>query len=539
MKGYIVISYIKDSLCYNFRKITKEEKKYVNSNSLYKDSLFYSLNYLKKNINKISSIIKNNFNEINYFIVRTTVTFKYVKMLMEKLSCNKLRLLFEYSISIEDYNLLSSIKDLKEIDVYFMPSFIINRFESLNIKVITHYTNKISSKFMLEQDSIDNDTLYYRKKLYITDDYEELEEDIKEFFKINYYLKSIDLYCFEKSIIEKLVKLITEDNTKNIIILMHQYSDKGNFIKTNFKYLKDINKKCKENSLCEFRVVYSEDYLKNNLFKQLSYNNLKLMMIMIIYLCASTFIISSSFNAVNSLNADKLKHEIIENENNEIKTEPSENNKNELTDNDIVIDKKEEEQVKRSKYDLENIMDNLLKINNETVGYLVVKNTNISYPVVKHSDNSYYLKRDFYKKKTSMGWVFLDYRNSKDKFDDNNVIYAHSMKNGTMFGTLKKVIESNYRSNSENMIISYDTLFGKYKFKIFSVYKVDYTTDYLKTNFDSEKDFNEFVKLIKSRSVFKSKDKVKYGDKILTLSTCTGNNNRRLVVHAVLIKEEK
>lgn len=539
MKGYIVISYIKDSLCYNFRKITKEEKKYVNSNSLYKDSLFYSLNYLKKNINKISSTIKNNFNEINYFIVRTTVTFKYVKMLMEKLSCNKLRLLFEYSISIEDYNLLSSIKDLKEIDVYFMPTFIINRFESLNIKVITHYTNKISSKFMLEQDSIDYDTLYYRKKLYITDDYEELEEDIKEFFKINYYLKSIDLYCFEKSIIEKLVKLITEDNTKNIIILMHQYSDKGNFIKTNFKYLKDINKKCKENSLCEFRVVYSEDYLRNNLFKQLSYNNLKLMMIMIIYLCASTFIISSSFNAVNSLNADKLKHEIIENENNEIKTEPSENNKNELTDNDIVLDKKEEDKVKRSKYDLENIMDNLLKINNETVGYLVVKNTNISYPVVKHSDNSYYLKRDFYKKKTSMGWVFLDYRNSKDKFDDNNVIYAHSMKNGTMFGTLKKVIESSYRSNSENMIISYDTLFGKYKFKIFSVYKVDYTTDYLKTNFDSEKDFNEFVKLIKSRSVFKSKDKVKYGDKILTLSTCTGNNNRRLVVHAVLIKEEK
>lgn len=539
MKGYIVISYIKDSLCYNFRKITKEEKKYVNSNSLYKDSLFYSLNYLKKNINKISSTIKNNFNEINYFIVRTTVTFKYVKMLMEKLSCNKLRLLFEYSISIEDYNLLSSIKDLKEIDVYFMPTFIINRFESLNIKVITHYTNKISSKFMLEQDSIDYDTLYYRKKLYITDDYEELEEDIREFFKINYYLKSIDLYCFEKSIIEKLVKLITEDNTKNIIILMHQYSDKGNFIKTNFKYLKDINKKCKENSLCEFRVVYSEDYLRNNLFKQLSYNNLKLMMIMIIYLCASTFIISSSFNAVNSLNADKLKHEIIENENNETKTEPSEDNKNELTDNDIVLDKKEEEKVKKSKYDLENIMDNLLKINNETVGYLVVKNTNISYPVVKHSDNSYYLKRDFYKKKTSMGWVFLDYRNSKDKFDDNNVIYAHSMKNGTMFGTLKKVIESSYRSNSENMIISYDTLFGKYKFKIFSVYKVDYTTDYLKTNFDSEKDFNEFVKLIKSRSVFKSKDKVKYGDKILTLSTCTGNNNRRLVVHAVLIKEEK
>ena len=183
-------------------------------------------------------------------------------------------------------------------------------------------------------------------------------------------------------------------------------------------------------------------------------------------------------------------------------------------------------------------MSNLIKINNETVGYLIVNNTNISYPVVQHSDNSYYLKHDFYKKKTSMGWIYLDYRNSKNKLDSNNIIYGHSMLNGTMFGTLKKVLETSYRKNSDNMIISYDTLNEKYKFKIFSVYKVDYTTDYLKTKFETEKEFNDFVNLIKSRSVFKSNEKIVYGDKILTLSTCTGSSNRRLVVHAVLIKEE-
>ena len=37
----------------------------------------------------------------------------------------------------------------------------------------------------------------------------------------------------------------------------------------------------------------------------------------------------------------------------------------------------------------------------------------------------------------------------------------------------------------------------------------------------------------------KSKVKVKNTDKILTLSTCTGSNNKRLVVHAVLLKEEE
>ena len=63
------------------------------------------------------------------------------------------------------------------------------------------------------------------------------------------------------------------------------------------------------------------------------------------------------------------------------------------------------------------------------------------------------------------------------------------------------------------------------------------TTDYLKTEFENKKDFDSFVKLIRGRSNFKTNDKVEFGDKILTLSTCAGNGEKRLVVHAVLIKE--
>ena len=55
--------------------------------------------------------------------------------------------------------------------------------------------------------------------------------------------------------------------------------------------------------------------------------------------------------------------------------------------------------------------------------------------------------------------------------------------------------------------------------------------------FKSQEEFDSFVKLIKGRSSFKAKDKVEYGDKILTLSTCAGGGNRRMVVHAVLIKD--
>ena len=111
------------------------------------------------------------------------------------------------------------------------------------------------------------------------------------------------------------------------------------------------------------------------------------------------------------------------------------------------------------------------------------------------------------------------------------------MKNGTMFGTLKKVLSSSWRKEKDNMIVSYDSNDTRYKFVIFSIYKVDYTTDYLKVDFDGEKDFDDFVAMIKKRSVFKSNEVVKYGDKILTLSTCTGSSNQRLVVHAVMMKE--
>ena len=113
------------------------------------------------------------------------------------------------------------------------------------------------------------------------------------------------------------------------------------------------------------------------------------------------------------------------------------------------------------------------------------------------------------------------------------------MLNGTMFGTLRKVTNTSWRKEEDNLIVSLTTEKGTFNFKIFSVYKVDYTTDYLRVKFTSTSDKEKFIKLITKRSMFKNNTKVGVNDKILTLSTCTGGNNRRLVVHAVLLKEEK
>ena len=47
----------------------------------------------------------------------------------------------------------------------------------------------------------------------------------------------------------------------------------------------------------------------------------------------------------------------------------------------------------------------------------------------------------------------------------------------------------------------------------------------------------KFLSLLKNRSEYQFEVDLNKDDKILTLSTCAGNGKKRLVVHAVLIKE--
>ena len=264
---------------------------------------------------------------------------------------------------------------------------------------------------------------------------------------------------------------------------------------------------------------------------------MKLISILCVYVCVVSLIIVKAYEYIEEISVEQLNNQLIS-DSYASSYDEDEYEDDELPDSDMEMEEEMSKEEIQSKYTFENSFKALKRINDETVGYLVVKNTEISYPVVQHSDNNFYLKYDFYQKKSSMGWVYGDYRNDFNKLDDNNIIYGHSMLNGTMFGTLKKVLNSSWRKDKNNMIISLDTENGSYKFEIFSAYKVDYTTDYLFTNFDNEEDKLEFIDLIRGRSSFNSSVDVGADDKILTLSTCAGGNNRRLVVHAVLLKEE-
>ena len=460
---------------------------------------------------------------------------------MNDLKIKNLRLDFASTIGLNDYEMFLEVDSLKQIDCYYMPKFIIDKFENKNVKVNLYNKEKVSDRFMLLQDAFDYETLYYKKNIDIKENYSTLLLDLKEFLRINYNLKSIHIYVFSKELISSIVDLVKKDESRNIIIFLHQGYDEYNFITNNFSWLKELNKKCKDEYTCEFRIIYSNTFLFNNLFKQLTFNNLKLISLLCVYVSLVSLIIIKSYEYVEKMSIDELNNSInngsyAADTNYELDKMNDKNNTNNNTNNSDNSNSNNSNKT-NSKYNFEKVFSKLKKINNETVGFLTVKGTNINYPVVQHNDNSYYLTKDFYKKKSSMGWIYMDYRNDSVNLSSNNIIYGHSMLNGTMFGTLRNVLTSNFRKNSENMIISYDTPNHEYKFKIFAGYRVNYTTDYLKTDFENKKEFDSFIKLIRGRSTFKTKDKVLYGDKIITLSTCAGNGEKRLVVHAVLIKE--
>lgn len=186
---------------------------------------------------------------------------------------------------------------------------------------------------------------------------------------------------------------------------------------------------------------------------------------------------------------------------------------------------------------LEVNFNNLNSINSSTVGWLEVNNTKISYPFVQASDNEYYLTHTFDNSINYSGWVFLDYRNDKNLTDKNTIIYAHSMKNNTMFGSLKNVLSSEWYSDSNNHYIRMSTFNKNLIWQVFSIYTIDTTDDYLKINFNNNNDFYAFYNLLVSRSIYTFNCPFSQNSQILTLSTCY-NSNQKLVLHAILINTQ-
>ncbi len=169
--------------------------------------------------------------------------------------------------------------------------------------------------------------------------------------------------------------------------------------------------------------------------------------------------------------------------------------------------------------------------NSDVVGYLSVDGTNIDYVTLKTTNNDYYLSHNFDKNKNRAGWIFIDYRNKLDGNDKNVIFYGHNMRDGSMFGTLPTVLKKDWNGK-----ITLITENGTYLYEVFSVYEIETEDYYLKTSFN-DGDYQEFIKKLKLRSKYNYNVDVTDTKQIITLSSCIGNNTKRVVLHAKLIEE--
>lgn len=190
--------------------------------------------------------------------------------------------------------------------------------------------------------------------------------------------------------------------------------------------------------------------------------------------------------------------------------------------------------VKKLNYDF----TNLLSENSRTVGWVNVKNTNINYPVVKYTDNDYYLNHSFDNTENSAGWVFVDYQNQCDGSDYNTVIYGHNRKDKSMFGSLKNVLKSDWYSNEDNLYINFSTLNESHVYKIFStiICNEKDVGAYTKTQFTDDTDFSNYIQMLNNSSNHNFKTDISETSHIITLYTCHGLNNQRLLVYATLVE---
>lgn len=256
-----------------------------------------------------------------------------------------------------------------------------------------------------------------------------------------------------------------------------------------------------------------------------------LLVIYIIYLLFSAIILLSWF--IDSNQTQKITEELEENI---IVEKPKDSAKVELINPPVTEESDYWYYIKQNL--LEVNFSELIQKNPDTVGWVQLPGTNINYPVVQTTDNSFYLSHSYNKESNNAGWVFMDYRNNKEEFDDNTIIYAHSRNDTTMFGSLKNVLTTAWLENKENHLVYLSTPYENTMWQVFSVYTIPSESYYITPKFETEEEYTTFLITLKNRSIYDFNTELNINDKVLTLSTCQDNYGNRIVLHARLIKRE-
>lgn len=187
----------------------------------------------------------------------------------------------------------------------------------------------------------------------------------------------------------------------------------------------------------------------------------------------------------------------------------------------------------------------LYSMNKELVGWLKVQGTNIDYPVMQSCNKEdFYLDHDFQKNESVRGALFISGEAQISPMDQNLVIFGHNMRDGSMFGELKKYLDKSYWE--QNPQIEFDTIYKKGTYRIVSVVRTSVLEEheegfryYWFRNYNNRDEFQQLKDFLEEKQVYKTGETVEYSDTLLMLSTCEYSTDQgRLVVIAKKIQAD-
>lgn len=178
----------------------------------------------------------------------------------------------------------------------------------------------------------------------------------------------------------------------------------------------------------------------------------------------------------------------------------------------------------------------LLALNQDAVGYLQIPALNILLPVVQGEDNDYYLSHAITGESAKNGTLFIDCRDTEGIESQNAIIYGHNMKNGAMFGTLNRYEDSGFFSTGDNKYMYFYIEDKIYKYEIYSVHETPATSSTYTTDFPDSDAFFTYINSMIQASLYNNSVDIYEDSKTITLSTCTNDDNVRLVVQAVRVE---
>lgn len=182
--------------------------------------------------------------------------------------------------------------------------------------------------------------------------------------------------------------------------------------------------------------------------------------------------------------------------------------------------------------------------NDDFAGWITIEGLGINLPIAQGTDNEYYLKRDIYKKYTSYGVPFFDYRMSNLKtLHRNTMVYGHNMRHDDyIFGMLE-----NYRTIdgfAQAPVIECNTIYGDHTWFVYAVFITNSDPDddngyFLPYNFiDVSTDkFKEYINEIDKRKLYTTGVDINENDKILTLQACVYDFDGAMIV--VVAREKR